>query len=107
MKVVVKQSVETYLLELIETLFEKKYFSYKQNAIEYVDKITNFIEKKLVYSHKRKAPLSFHKYGKDLYYVVYKANQNTYWYIYFAVINDVYLICHIRNNYSFEQTIKK
>ena len=91
--------VEIYLFELIEQLYDKNYFSFPDQAINYVFKIRKYIESSITTAYKRKAPEYFAKYGKDMSYFIYKANANTSWYIFFRQKADIYLICYITNNH--------
>ena len=99
MKVLYLPEVETYLFELIELLYRKEYFSFPEQAINYVLKIRRYIESSIAVAHKRKSPDYFVKYGKDMFYFIYKANANTSWYIFFQQREDNYLIRHITNNH--------
>ena len=91
--------VEIYLFELIELLYDKNYFSFSDQAINYVFKIRQHIESSIATSHKHKAPEYFERYGENMYYIVYKANANTSWYIFFQQKADIYLIRYITNNH--------
>ena len=91
--------IEIYLSELVELLYEKGYFSFPDQAINYVYKIREYIENEIFTAHKRKAPDIFAPYGKDMSYIVYKANHHTCWYIFFQQRNNTYLIRHITNNH--------
>lgn len=37
MKLIYDEEVETYLIELVKTLFEKEYFGFKESAYDYTD----------------------------------------------------------------------
>ena len=99
MKVLYLPEVEIYLFELIELLYNKDYFSFPDQAINYVFKIRQYIESSIATAHKRKAPDNFAKYGKNMSYFIYKANTNTSWYIFFQQKSDIYLIRYITNNH--------
>jgi hypothetical protein len=99
MKVFYLPEVELYFIELIELLYNKNYFSFPEQAISYVFKIQQYIENDIETVYKRKAPKSFEKYGKNMYYFVYKANANTSWYIFFQLQDEIYLIRYITNNH--------
>ena len=91
--------VEIYLFELIELLFNQNYFSFPDQAVSYVFKIRQYIESSITTVYKRKAPDYFAKYGENMSYLVYKANPNTSWYIFFQQQADVFLIRYITNNH--------
>ena len=91
--------VEIYLSELIELLYAKGYFSFPDQAINYVRKIREYIENEIYTAHKRKAPKHFSQYGKEMSFFIYKVNDYTSWYIFFQQEDDVYLIRYITNNH--------
>ena len=91
--------IEIYLSELIELLYDKGYFSFPDQAIDYVYKIREYIENEIQTVHKRKAPEHFLQYGKDMSFFIYKANNHTSWYIFFQQQDDTYLIRYITNNH--------
>ena len=91
--------IEIYLYELIELLYEEGYFSFPDQAIDYVHKIREYIESEILTAHKRKAPDIFARYGEGMLYFVYKANSRTSWYVFFQQRGDTYLIRYITNNH--------
>ena len=103
MKILYLPEVEIYLFDLIELLFSKNYFSFPEQAIDYVFKIRQYIESSITIAYKRKAPPYFSRYGESMSYFVYKANTNTSWYIFFQQKADTYLIRYITNNHMAAQ----
>jgi hypothetical protein len=102
MKVLFLPIVENYLFDLVEILYKKGYFSFYENAEKYVSDIIIDIQTNINIRVKHKAPLRFKKYGTNLYYVTYKSNKRTTWYIFFSVHGndkDTYLIRYITNNH--------
>jgi len=99
MKVYYLPEIEIYLSELIELLYKEEYFSFEEQAVEYVERLKQYIENTIKTAYKRKSPEFFSRYGKDMQYVVYKANTHTSWYIFFQQRDDVYLIRYITNNH--------
>ena len=99
MKVLYLLEVEIYLFELIELLYNKGYFSFPDQAINYIFKMRQYIESSIETVHKRKASEYFTKYGSNMFYFIYKANVNTNWYIFFQQKADIYLIRYITNNH--------
>jgi bifunctional pyridoxal-dependent enzyme with beta-cystathionase and maltose regulon repressor activities len=93
-------SVQLFFDELIKDLFEKEYFSFKENAINYVQKLVHYLEDNIGNLPQRKTPKSLSKYGD--FYVFYKSNSRTTWYIFFSKKNSNYLIKHITNNHVFD-----
>lgn len=96
------KEVQIYFDNLIETLFKDNYFIYKENAIEYVQKLVRFIADNIHIIPPRKTPTSLLKYGD--FYIFYQSNVRTTWYIFFSKKESVYLIKHIANNHSMDAT---
>ena len=96
-EVEITESVIDYLNELITRLFYRDYFSYKIIAQSYVQNIYDFIEHKLPYLPSKHTPKRLDKYGS--YYLFYKANNRTTWYIFFEKLDHRFLITHITNNH--------
>ncbi len=94
-KVVITSEVVSRLDSLLILLFEKGYFSFEANAIQYVDNLYDFI---LSIPSLKKRPTKSIKYG--LWYCKYKANKNTTWYVTFDVVDGVYLVRRIINNHT-------
>jgi hypothetical protein len=94
-KIVLHSNVRNGLDELIDILYYQDYFSYKENAVDYVNAIYDFI---------LTIPLQLHKKpNTKLYgslYCSYKSNKRTTWYIFFDIIDDVYQIKFITNNHT-------
>jgi hypothetical protein len=72
MKVLFLPEVEDYLFELIEILYHKEYFGFKESAISYVVDLENDIKNLLPIKVKRPAPTYFDKFGKKLLYAVFE-----------------------------------
>ncbi|MDR1716020.1 MAG: hypothetical protein LBS20_09250 [Prevotella sp.] len=45
------------------------------------------------------------KYGKGMYYSVFKKNNNTSWYVFFHHEDDIYYIRYIGNNHNCAQCL--
>ena len=104
MKVITLPAVRQYLKELMLILYEKDYFGFEGSAIQYVEELFDDIKNTLPIRLKRPAPPYFRRYGKDMYYAVFKKNKNTQWYVFFTIYEDysgdlVYLIRYISNNH--------
>ncbi len=103
MKVIFSPEVEDFLFELSEILFEKNYFGFKESAVQYVTDLVLQIRDSLPNSVKRQAPEYFNKYGKNLYYALFRTSKNTQWYAFFSTyqLNDeiVYVVRYISNNH--------
>jgi len=75
MKIIALPEVEQYLEELKIILFEKEYFSFGEEAQKYVDDLFLDIKTNLPTKLKRPAPPYFDRYGKGMYYAVFKKKQ--------------------------------
>ena len=87
------------LEELFDILVDRKFFSYDEYALQYIDDIESFISSSIHSYPKREAPAIFAKYGNDLKFIAYKRNARTTWYILFEETEDVFFIRHITNNH--------
>ena len=96
--IVYKDEFEYQINELIDILIERKYFAFKDSAVNYTNKIYDFIENKIIFLISKKSPKKFEKYGKK--YLRYKANNQTFWYIFFDQKEGKFLVNYILNNHS-------
>lgn len=90
--------VINYLDELIFILYNEEYFSFIENAESYVDEIYDAIELFIQLYQYKKSPKSLQKHGN--FYVTYKSNKKTSWYIFFNKKDSKYLVRYITNNHS-------
>lgn|SRR5690606_7782499 len=97
-KVVYSSETKAFLRGLVYLLFEKEYFGFEEDAKNYVDKITYFIEEKLPDYPTKPTPEKLEKFGEK--YIVYKANDRTSWYIFFSQEEEFYFIKFITNNHT-------
>ncbi len=74
MEVIYHKHVAEYLNELVEVLYDKEYFGFKESAYDYVDWIFEQIESSINRKVKKPAPKYFDRYGHELSYVIYKRN---------------------------------
>ena len=91
-------------MELVDVLYNMKYFSYEADAQEYVDTLYQDIEKKLPLKQKKKVPPYFEKkYGMGMYYSVFRKSSQTCWYVLFRMYEEngelIYQVRHITNNH--------
>jgi len=104
MKIVFSPKVEDYLFELIEILYDKGYFGFKESAINYVTELILDIQTNLEASPKKIAPSYFSKYGENLYYASFRRNKTTQWFAFFSTYSEngeiIYMINYISNNHS-------
>jgi hypothetical protein len=99
-EVIFTSNVISYLDDLIITLYKKEYFGFLESAEEYVSNIYDAVSEQIKKSSHKKTPASIQYLG--LYYVFYKANARTTWYIFFEKRDQNYLITTIINNNSSE-----
>jgi hypothetical protein len=100
--------VKQYLNDLITILYEKGYFSFEDTAKKYVDDLLDDIINNLPAKLKREAPKYFtDRYGKGLYYAVFKKNKLTQWYVFFRIYKKdgewYYQVRYIANNHTVAQ----
>ena len=104
MRVLAKPEVIEYLDNLVDILFEKQYFSYVEDAIDYVNELCYDVKTNLPTKLHKPAPNYYAKYGKNMYYAVFKKNKRTTWYAFFSKYAEngetVYLLCYIGNNHT-------
>jgi len=107
MKILFSPEVENYLFELIEILYQKEYFGFKESAVEYVTGLEDDIRQHLFSKTKRPAPPFFNRYGKKLLYSVFTKNKTTQWCVFFNVYQDngetIFVVRYISNNHMIAQ----
>jgi hypothetical protein len=99
MKIIYHKQVIDCLNELVDILYEQNYFGFKESAYDYVDWIFNRIENNIAVLPPKAAPEYFSKYGKNLYYISLKKNNQTTWYIFFHHETDLFHVRYISNNH--------
>jgi hypothetical protein len=106
MKVRYSRNVEEYLWELIEILYYKGYFGFKESAYQYVDTLIDEIDATIAIKPHKPAPEYFSKYGHALRYAAFPKNRNTTWYVFFNILeNDIYFVRFISNNHVISQRL--
>ncbi|MFN8282050.1 MAG: hypothetical protein U0U67_02495 [Chitinophagales bacterium] len=101
--IIYNPSVEIYLNELIDILFQKKYFSFKENALNYVIDLIDFTENNIHSIQHKNTPQLLAHFGT--FYITYKTTKRTTWYIFFNKKENRYLIKHITNNHTENATL--
>jgi hypothetical protein len=101
-----KSGVINYLNDLTKILFEKEYFGFEENALEYIANLKNFVTDYISILPKHEAPAYFSKYEKNMQYVFYPINNRTTWYFFFLQEAEVYVVCYITNNHFEGQYIR-
>ena len=92
-----------YLDNLVHILYQDEYFSYLENSHNYVLDIYDFVDENVTSANVRKTPESLLKHGD--FYILYKSNSRTTWYIFFSKKNSTYLIKHISNNHNLDSSL--
>ena len=111
MSIIVKAlpEVRLYLSDLIRILFENEYFSFEDNAIEYVTDLVSEIETGLPFKTRKQAPNYFKRYGENMFYSSFRKNRETTWYVFYTIHYDeelnstTFLIRYISNNHVIGQ----
>ncbi len=107
MKVLFLPEIENYLYEMIEILYQKEYFGFKESAVNYVVTLEEDIRKNIYSKTKKPAPPFFNRYGKKLLYSVFSKNKTTQWYVFFNIYIEnsetIYVVRYISNNHMMTQ----
>ena len=104
-KIIISHTITLYFRKLMRILFKKGYFSFEDDAFDYVDDLVFDIKQNLPNKLRKPAPKHFEKYGKNIYYASFKKSKHTTWYVFFTLhydkINDVqiFLIRYVSNNH--------
>ncbi len=104
-KIYLSEQALDYLNNLMHILYEKHYFSDRENAQKYVVELYSEIEKNI---HIKRAKIPDYRrrcYGKHTKYVTFRKNRHTTYIVFFEKKNDNYLIEYIGNNYTDGQYI--
>ena len=103
MKVIVLPEVRQYLSELMWILYDSDYFGFFESAENYVETLFEDIKTSLPNRQKRPATPYFQRYGKNLFYSVFRKSKHTQWYVFFNIYEErdekIYLVRHITNNH--------
>ena len=103
MNVIFTSKVLLYFEDLIITLYDKEYFSFLETSKRYVDELVDDILTNLPTLQHRPAPKYFNKYGKNMYYAVFRKSKRTDWYAFFTKYSQngqtFYLVRYIGNNH--------
>ena len=98
--VIIKLEVIYFLDRLIEQLYHFDYFSYKENAAFYIEKIYEFIENDIHTFPHKSTPNPLLYLGSN--YIFYKSNARTTWFIFSEHFDEHYFITGILNNHCEE-----
>ena len=96
-----------YSEKLVQILYDKGYFGFKDTAKEYVQELFYNIETTLPSCPHKSAPKYFDKYGKDMKYASFRKNKHTTWYAFFKTYykngEPIYLVRYVSNNHVIAQ----
>lgn len=96
--VIFSEEVSDYLDNISIILYKNHYFGFLEDAYHYVEKIHNYIYDNIDKPISKITPQAFQKFGK--FYIKYKANENTTWYIFFDRRDKRFLVNYILNNHT-------
>ena len=104
MRVLIKPVIREIFFELVIILYDKGYFSYEEDAIDYVNELLTEIKTNLPKMRHKSAPKYYERYGKNLYYATIRTNKHTHWYPFFSKYEEdgetIYMVCYIGNNHT-------
>jgi hypothetical protein len=105
MKVLFLPEIEKYLYELVEILYQKEYFGFRESATKYVRELVIEIIEFLPDKPKKIASDYFSRYGKNMFYTSFKRSRNTQWYVFFTIYEEeeIYLVRYIGTNHTCSQ----
>jgi hypothetical protein len=93
--------------DLVITLYQKEYFSFLETSKKYVDELIDDILMTLPIRLRKPAPKYFYKYGKGMYYSVFRKSKRTQWYVFFRIYREngelIYQVRYIGNNHVLAQ----
>lgn len=92
------EEVEFFLNDLIDILFDNEYLGFQEDALNYVIKIVEFINQNISTYPSKTTPLNLTQFGEK--FILYKANAQTSWYIFFDQNEHKFLIKFITNNHT-------
>lgn len=104
-RIIYDKFFEDYLNDLIDILFYKEYFSYVENAENYVVALKNEIENYIDVKQHYQTPTKLSRYGN--LYIIVSPNNRTSWYVFFEKKENRYLVQYITNNHVEEASLLK
>jgi hypothetical protein len=96
------KNVLLFFDELTDILIEKGYFSSYDYSAKYIEDLVDYVRTNIALRQHKKTPDHFSKYGDDLYYISYRRNQKTTWFIMFQKSGNRFFVRHIINNHVSE-----
>jgi hypothetical protein len=95
--VLYSKEIEFYLNDLIDILYHKEYFSYSENAENYVFDLKEEIENRISTNVHYSSPTQFSNLAKN--YIVVSVSKRTSWYVFFDKKDNRYLVTYITNKH--------
>ena len=95
-KIIFNKRVVQQLNEIVFILFNEKYFSFVETALEYRNDILSAITVSNLKRGKASPPKNV-KLGN--FYIKHKSNHHTTWYVFYDIIHEEFYIEHIINNH--------
>lgn len=71
------------------------YFGFRDSAKQYTDKILDYADHYIPVLPPKRAPERFKRYGWPLFYITYRPNKTTNWYIFYMKSGNRYLVTYI------------
>ncbi|MES2544981.1 MAG: hypothetical protein V4548_08860 [Bacteroidota bacterium] len=102
-EVIFSKNVIFYLDELVYVLYKNEYFGFIETAEEYVSAIYDNVSEIILMNNHNQTPKSLQHFGK--FYIFYKSNERTTWFVFFEKSNDRILVKRIINNHSEEANL--
>lgn len=99
-KIIYRDDVLDYFDDLVYLLFKEEYFSYLENAENYLEKLVEFVSHNIKDFPTKKAPKELKQLGSN--YIFYNSSKRTTWYVFFEKFENRYLITAILNNHCEE-----
>ena len=97
-KITYTSQVESYLTDLIDTLFAKEYFGFKTSAYDYVMELMLKIEETINFKVEKSVPVNLRFFGSK--YISFNTNPRTTWYVFFNQLKSEITITFIFNNHE-------
>ncbi|MEO7283224.1 hypothetical protein [Gelidibacter sp.] len=91
-----KSEVVNYINYLVYILYKNEYFGFLESALEYKNSLIDFIEDNISTFSRKLTSLNLAHLGS--FYMFYKSNKRTSWYIFFEKKVPKYLVTFISNH---------
>ena len=91
--------IELQLIESIDQLVERGYFSEEDYAVNYIRDLVTYFQLNLNHLAAFDAPEYFSRYGSNLKYALYRKSNRTTWYAFFRETPEALTIVYLGNNH--------